>query len=144
MPKDAYKKKVKSLVEKAALKYFLNKKESHSKLDELKYEKLSIQPYLTERKFSSEERRLLVLLRSRCFNAKTNFKRLWKENIKCSLGCSVNEDQRHIFTQCIWFNPSQVTNYEYIFKGTNEQKEVIEVFLLKEKQRIYLLDNLLN
>ena len=144
MSKEDYKKTVKELVEKAAMKYFLEEKKSHSKLEEVFYDKLQLQPYLTDRRFSTEERKLLVLLRSRCFSAKTNFKKLWKENLECSLGCSSNEDQRHIFTQCIWLPPSPETVYENIFKETNKQKETIEVFLQKETHRKHLLDNLLN
>ena len=143
MSKEDYKKTIKELVEKAAMKYFLEEKKSHSKLEEVFYDKLQLQPYLTDRRFSTEERKLLVLLRSRCFSAKTNFKKLWKENLECSLGCSSNEDQRHIFTQCIWLPPSPEIIYENIYKETNEQKETIEVFLKKETHRKHLLDNLL-
>ena len=76
MSKEDYQKTVKELVEKAAMKYFLEEKKSHSKLEEVFYDKLKVQPYLTDRRFSTEERKLLVLLRSRCFSAKTNFKKL--------------------------------------------------------------------
>jgi hypothetical protein len=131
MSKQQYKKIVQDLVEKAALKYLLAEKESHSKLAELNYKKLTVQPYLIERRFSKEERKLLVLLRSRCFNAKDNFKKLWQGQLQCRLGCLDNEDQHHIFTQCIWLNPSTDIVYENIFKAANEQKEVIEVFIQK-------------
>ena len=33
--------------------------------------------YLTERRFSKDERKLLAILRSRCFRAKVNFKKLF-------------------------------------------------------------------
>ena len=144
MSKQEYKKKIKYLVEKAAFKYFTEEQKSHSKLESLKYEELKVQSYLTERRFSKNERKLLVLLRSRCFSAKVHFKKLFKENLQCSLGCSYNEDQNHIFTQCIWLNHSRDIAYENIFKGTNEQKQAIEVFIQKEIQRKHLLDNLLN
>ena len=111
---------------------------------EINYKKLTVQPYLIERRFSQEERKLLVLLRSRCFNAKDNFKKLWQGQLQCRLGCLGNEDQNHIFTQYIWLNPSTDIVYENIFKGANEQKEVIEVFIQKEAQRTQLLDNLFN
>ena len=61
MSKEDYKKTVKELVEKAAMKYFLEEKKSHSKLEEVFYDKLQLQPYLTDRRFSTEERKLLVL-----------------------------------------------------------------------------------
>ena len=111
MSKELYKKTIKELVRTAALKSLLDEKVSHSKLDEVKYDKLQTQPYLTERRFSSEERKLLALLRSRCFGAKSNFKKLWRGNLGCSLGCPSNEDQNHIFTQCIWLNSPTETQY---------------------------------
>ena len=36
-PKCEYKKAIKALVDKAAFRYFLNKKEGHSKLDKIEY-----------------------------------------------------------------------------------------------------------
>ena len=72
------------------------------------------------------------------------FQKLLQCQLQCRLGCLDDEDQQHIFTQCIWLNPSPDIVYENIFKGANEQKEVIEVFIQKEVQRTQLLDNLLN
>ena len=85
-----------------------------------------------------------MLLRLRCLSAKTNFKKLWRDNLQCRLGCLYDEDQSHIFTKCIWVNPAPDIIYEYIFKESNEQKEVIKVFIQKEVQRQHLIDNLLN
>ena len=144
MTKEAYTKNIKELVQSSDLKYLLEEKENHTKFKDKMYDELEIRPYLTERKFSSEERKLLGLLRSRSFNAKSNFKKLWRGNLDCRLGCSCDEDQAHIFTQCIWLNPSNGILYENIFKGSNEQKEVIKVFIQKEKLRNHLLENLIN
>ena len=50
-----------------------------------------------------------------------------------------NEDQKHIFTQYIWLNPSKDIAYENIVKGINEQKQALEVFIQKETlKNIYL------
>ena len=46
-PKNSYKKKIKDLVNKAALKYFLQVKEDHTKLNETIYTEFVLQPYLT-------------------------------------------------------------------------------------------------
>ena len=108
MSKEEYKKRIKKLVEHAAFNYFIHEKEQHSKLEPLLYEELKVQPYLKETRFSKAERKFLVLLRSRCFSAKNNFKKLWRYKLQCRLGCLCDEDQVHIFTKCIWLNT--VTN----------------------------------
>ena len=58
MSKQQYKKK--DLVEKAALKYLIAEKESHSKLTEIKYKKLSAQPYLIDRRFSKKGKQIII------------------------------------------------------------------------------------
>ena len=120
----------------------LEEKVNHAELDELKYEKLQTQPYLSERRFSTEEGNLL--LRSRCFSAKSNFKKSWRGHLNCSLGCPSNDDPHHIFTQCIWLNSPAETQYENIFLDTDEQKEAVLVFKKKESIRKHLFDNLYN
>ena len=45
-PKSEYKIKMKYLINKAAFKYFLTVKETHSKLNDVTYKKFQIQPYL--------------------------------------------------------------------------------------------------
>ena len=67
-----------------------------------------------------------------------------KDNLECRLGCPHIEDQSHVFTQCIWVNPSPNASYENIFKGPDEQKETIQVFIQKESQRKHLLHKLMN
>ena len=120
----------------------LKEQEKHSKLNDLVYEDLKTQSYLTDRKFNLEERKLLTLLRSRCHAAKANFKKLYKSNLKCSLGCFDNEDQIHIFTQCLWLQNINLSSTEYkdLFKDSNKQKEAIIVFLQKEKQRRLIIE----
>ena len=142
MTREDYKKMIKALVKKAALKMLLKEKEKHSKLNELVYEDLIIQPYLTERNFNLEERKLLTLLRSRCHAAKANFKKLYKSDLKCSLGCYENEDQTHIFTQCLWLlNINQnSTEYNDLFKDSRKQKEAMVVFIQKENQRKLIIE----
>ena len=73
MTRGDYKKLIKALFKKAALKMVMKKK-THLKLNDLVYEDLQIQAYLKDRKFNLEERKLLTSLRSRCHAAKANFK----------------------------------------------------------------------
>ena len=67
-----YKKEIKPLIKKAAFDYFLKEIQRPSKLNEVNYCELKIQSYLKDCRFSREDRKLLIYLRSRCYNAKTN------------------------------------------------------------------------
>ena len=100
LTKAEFKKKIKMLVKKAALKYLNKEKDGHKKVKNIDYNSLNIQPYLTSKLFTREERNLMYSLRSNCHPAKNNFKRMNKNNLLCSLGCQNIEDQVHIFTQC--------------------------------------------
>ena len=71
--KSEYQVIIKELITKAAFKYYLKKKETHSKLDEISYSELKIQSYLKDKGFSKDERELMVSLRSRCHKSKINF-----------------------------------------------------------------------
>lgn len=71
IPRFEYKKKIKNLIQNAAFEYFLNKKRTHSKLNDVSYSDFKLQPYLQDVRFSKEERKLLTSLRSRCYNAKS-------------------------------------------------------------------------
>ena len=49
-------------------------KETHKKLDQVEYKELKMQDYLGSRLFNIKEKKLLYLLRSRCYDVKSNFK----------------------------------------------------------------------
>ena len=50
--------------------------------------------------FGKKETKLMTLLRSKCYQAKSNFRKLLKDNLNCSLGCNKVETQYHIFEEC--------------------------------------------
>ena len=60
-PKLVYKKFIKSLIKKAAFEEYMQDKSSKSKLDEVTYESLKIQPYLTEQKLNTQEKKSSLL-----------------------------------------------------------------------------------
>jgi hypothetical protein len=55
-PKLVYKKFIKSLIKKVEFEEYMQQKSSKSKLDEVTYESLKIQPYLTEYKLNTQEK----------------------------------------------------------------------------------------
>ena len=144
LSKTEYKKKVTKMVKKAAFKYFLKEKDGHKKIKDLVYKDLNVQTYLTSKIFNNEERNLLYSLISRCHPAKNNFQKMNKNNLLCSLGCSKTEDQFHVFMECPYLTTqTKPYLYENIFKGVEDQKELIITFLEKDKIRKYLKEKLL-
>ena len=134
------------MVNKAAFKEYLAKKETHKKIKKLEYEQLELQPYLKSNEFSGQERKLLTLLRSRCHPARNNFKKMYQNQIKCNFGCNEDEDREHTFMRCEPLKKNVTSkNVEYgdIFKDMDKQKESIEHFLKIEAERIKAMEALL-
>ena len=129
MSKDMYKKVVKDLINKAVFEFLMNQKQTHSKLDEVEYTRLETQPYLKSNTLKTTEKELLFNMRSKCHKSKINFKKLYKNNLQCSLGCLQPEDQRHIFTTCLKI-PNHYSNtiYEDIFGTLAKQEQAIQIF----------------
>ena len=88
--------------------------------------------------FTSEERTLLFALRSKCYEAKNNFKTLYKSDPSCRLGCIEAESQEHIFTKC---KSLQLTmceepdKYNGIFENVDQQKNTVKVFVKIDEAR---------
>ena len=91
--KEDYKNKMLNLIKNADFKYFMQQKETHKKLDQVEYTELKIQAYLKSRLLSNKEKKLLYLVRSRCYDVKYNFKKMNKNDIQCRFGCLTPEDQ---------------------------------------------------
>ena len=85
-------------VKKAAFDSYLKERDTLSKIKEVEYGEFKIQDYLTNKMLNRSERKLLYALRSRCYNAKQNFKSLYKNNMCCRFGCKVTETQEHSLT----------------------------------------------
>ena len=58
--KEVYKRLVKGLITKAAFKYIMTQKQTHSKLDGVDYLVFEIQPYLKSNNIGTNEKRALV------------------------------------------------------------------------------------
>lgn len=84
--KEDYSKYIKDKVQAKAFQSYLQLKgQTKKKMKDLQYDKLSIQNYLISDLFSLEEKYLLSSLRSMCYPAKMNFRKMHKGNLKCSL-----------------------------------------------------------
>ena len=102
-PKIEYKKKIKSLIQSSAFKIYKEKQEGLSKIKDLKYDKLELKSYLKSQLFTKEERTLLVKLRSKCHDSKSNFRKMNQNNVKCSFGAMFKRIKNMPFPKVIRF-----------------------------------------
>ena len=133
---------------KYAFKEYQNIKDTHSKLEGVKYNKMSIQPYLRSKFFRNNERNLLYALRSNCHTSKFNFKKMYRDGLQCRFGCNAIETQVHTFTQCKTLLQEAkleqtFLNFNDIFGNTCAQKKIIEKFVIIEQTRNELKEKLL-
>ena len=85
---EVYRKTIKTKVREAAFKYLKNKQQTHSKVKDIKYDKLETQPYLKSYLFSNEETSLLFALRTKTARMfKGNFSNLFGGKVECPLKC---------------------------------------------------------
>ena len=142
-----YKLKIKSIIKQAAFSYLTDKQQHHSKVKDIKYDKLKTQEYMTSSIFTNEDVQLLHALRSRSTDCKANFKQKYiHSNIICDLCKNEEETQQHIL-ECEElrkeYNSEDVVTenvtYDSLFcKDVKKQKEVTTLFkeLFKAKERI--------
>ena len=74
------------------------------------------EPYV-DRQHDYFKRNLLYSLRSRMHPAKVNFRKIHLNNLECTYGCQVIEDQRQLFQSCEKLvSKDKLDLYDYIFK----------------------------
>ena len=94
----SFKRLVKIKMKEFCLDYLLNKKERHSKMDNLHYVELKLQNYLTDDDISVKEAKNLFRYRTRVAKFKENFRNSY-ESIVCPL-CQVQPDTQAHSVQC--------------------------------------------
>ena len=110
------------------------------------YEQLEIQPYLASSKFSLKEKQLLYSLRSKCYSARMNFKKMNKGNLGCRFKCVSEETQSHIFENCGPIkarisNPVNI-NLNYIFGSMDDQIQVIQYLINIDNVRQIMIEDM--
>ena len=97
MSKEAFKELVKQKCSKLAFSNLLKLKSSHSKLKNLSYDNLAMQPYLVDGAFTEEDVRLIFLFRTRMIDVRNNYKNMYTDH-RCPL-CAIEFDtQEHLLT----------------------------------------------
>ena len=116
------------------------------KLNNLSYEDLTVQPYLTKDYFSIEEKKLLFSLRAMCYDAKLNFRKLNKRNLRCRLDCQYEESKVHIFQSCQpilnKLGLKEAPSINHIYGTPVEQKNAIKIFLKIHLMKKQLIQNM--
>ena len=146
--KEEYKKVIKKKVKDAAFKEYIKEKETHKKkLEHVKYERLELQPYLTNKQLTRREINLMHKLRSKCYQARLNFRKLNKKNLKCVLNCDQLDTQSHIFEECKPLRDKlkleKVIKMEQIYGSLEEQTEAIKVYILIDETRTKMVKDFL-
>ena len=148
IPKEVYRKYIKQKVEKEAFENYLKLKENcKKKMKNLQYDELAIQPYMINGNFTLKQIKLLFSLRSKCYPARLNFRKLNRGNLRCSLGCSEDESQDHIFEKCepirVKLKLTKDSNIGLIYGSVREQKEIITLFEQIDDQRKIMISDIL-
>ena len=148
MSKFKFKKVVKSKVLKAAFKYLKDLQQTHSKMDNLQYDKFEASIYLTSPQFTFDNASLLLALRTRTVRGiRNDFGGLYPDKT-CPLGCGEMDTLQNILT-CAVLKQKHVSKdmstsemqYEDIFSSNIvKQQQVTELY----RQLLDVRNNILN
>ena len=95
MSKTKFKKLVKERISDAAFIYLLDRKQKHSKMNKISYQKFELSNYLSSPLFNTESRALLLALRKRTVSGvRGDFPGLYQDRL-CPVGCG-DEDKLDI------------------------------------------------
>ena len=110
----------------------MTRKQTHSKVKELNYEKLEMQSYFLPNKSdcSKEDIQLIFKIRSHMTNVKMNRKNLFKTH-ECSVCFSEDESQEHIYNKCNKIleesgrKKENIPKYDLIMNGMRKEKLLV-------------------
>ena len=125
----------------------MEKKESHTKLDDIVYEKIQMQPYLKSQLFFQQDAKTLFRLRSNMFNVKRNFSSLYSTNLNCILCQAEIEDQQHLLN-CQNLKSDDETDEQFIYsniysKDVKKVSEILKILLKKIRRRENIINDIL-
>ena len=114
----------------------------HTKGSTIQYDKLATQPYLNSSCFSKQERSTLFNLRAETQNVfKACFSSIYKDNLKCQLGCLEDDTLGHIYICPIVNQHVKPTHLRIsdIYKNVQQQQSAVLEFITRENTRSVLL-----
>ena len=151
MSKRKFRKLVYESVEKYALSKLIDTAKSQSKcqsiLKNINENNFQIQKYLVCDSLIREEQLTLFSLRSFTFPVKSNYKYLFKSDMKCR-GCkneTTIENESHLINFCSLFNEERCSigtlDHEHIFGTLDEQISFIKRFKIIARKWKLILEN---
>ena len=132
-----YKDWIKTKVTEAAFRYLTNIQQTHSKVKNIKYSKLELQPYLYSPLFSRKQMSTLFRLRSRPLSGiKSDFSELYKPDLACPV-CRQHPDTLQDLLTCPALSAvlqledvSSEISYSDVFSSdVSKQKAVTELYM---------------
>ena len=134
--KVSFKKIIKEKTKQVAFKYLMKKKSTHSKLDDLKYTELKIQPYLSTNALFKDDAQLLFKLRTRMADFKANFKN-GNIDLTC-FSCPSEDRQDHILTcDLITSNIPEASTVKYETIFSNKPHKMLDTIKVIKKALQY-------
>ena len=119
-------------------------KSSHSKVQDILYNSLKVQTYISD--FQTKDTQLLFKLRSRMINVRANFKNYYRDSdISCNLCLKgTEENQAHLLEcetlieNCQQLHDDYSVEYEDIFEETEKQLKATRLFqaVLETRERL--------
>jgi hypothetical protein len=144
LTKTDLKKLLKSSATTAALNELKEIQGRHNKIKHIKYEKLEIQPYLTNPRIYNSDKHTLTAVRSQCVrNVRMNFQKMYKYRLSCPLQCNREapqpDTQRHLLI-CPKLNTefSKHLSIDQANGQSKEQEQIAPILskLLRQRTRI--------
>ena len=147
--KESFLKIVKKCAKKKAFDDLLKTKESHEKLDLIKYENLKIQKYLKSEIINVDKAKLIFKLRSHMYMVKANFPTMYTKNnlsLDCDLCFEEIDNQEHLLT-CVKLktedDDQNISKVNYLDLYSNSVKKISKIAAIFE-QKIKIRTQLMN
>ena len=135
MSKYKFRKLLKKMIHNSAFDYLMRKKQSHSKMSDIEYNKLEMQRYLkSDSGLSDAEKQFLVKFRLRMASLRKNFQNQYQDK-KCQLCSTEDEDQIHLFRctklleSCVDLANNIEIEFEDIFGSLSKQKKAVMLLM---------------
>ena len=147
MKVEQYKNKVKSKVRNAAFSDLLIKKVSHSKMDDVSYDKLELQEYMRSPLFDKESVAMLLALRTRTVRGIKNDFRGMFPDVLCPLGCGETDTLKNVLSCSVLRNNCEsVTMHEVKFDDIfspdiTKQKQITQLYIQLMDIREKIINN---
>ena len=109
-------------------------------MQQIKYEDLTLQPYLKSEIFRPKIAKILTALRSKCVQGiKHNFPNQFKNCKKCPLQCDEQDTQEHVIV-CAKLGGSSNLQLDLVFGDIAQQKQIATLYHECMKKRMTIVE----